>query len=138
MFLWSILTWLKIQDGKPGMSDDEIISYIDDYVNKVLQSVHHQIGNYTQKQIRRLKVEYARLDPLRQASLRKVLLDKIPTKPMRVDVYLTLVEAVCGKQNVEFSIGEWEVLIHKLGLVKNGLVCYDHNPELLELAKWIL
>lgn len=74
--------------------------------------------------------------PERQMNVRKLLLSNLPQKPMSMDKYLRYLEEFTNKKHLKgFSLGEYEILLRKLGVVN----CYDEvDRSLVSEDVWAL
>lgn len=93
-----------------------------------------RIAQRTGECLKRIQDAYDRIDVTKQLNLKKVLLQKLPEKPMRLDIYMDTVRFLLGKHNVQVTPLEYEMLLRKLGLVVDNMVSASYNRQALEIA----
>ena len=101
--------------------------------------------NITNESVRLLSREYGRLfkklrdafdqyDPKKQFNLRKILLSKLPEKETNLDLYLSVIKKFLENNNFQYNLSEYEILLHKLKIVKDNKVSKKRlNLQLLDL-----
>lgn len=86
------------------------------------------------KLISSLRKEFKSYNPSNQVNLRKILLSKLPIKPMDLDAYLLKIQKFLTKNELNFNLIEYEILLNKLRLIENNKVSNKNlNKELLSL-----
>lgn len=98
---------------------------------------HKRIMNLEYSTLLRDLEEKIRLfSPERQMNVRKLLLSNLPQKPMGMSKYLRYLEEFTNKKHLKgFNLGEYEILLRKLGVVN----CYDEvDRSLVTEEVWAL
>lgn len=93
-----------------------------------------RVAQKTAECLKKISDAYDRVDVTKQINLKKTLLRQLPEKPMRLDIYMDTVKFFLGKYNIQVTAGEYELLLIRLGLVVDNMVCAEYNRSALEIA----
>lgn len=109
-----------------------------DVLKRYTQKCMARISLHTSLKLKELYNDLKVRSPDYQISYRKALLSKLPHDPMRLDIYMSVVDMYLKNNHVGFTSSEFETVLYKLGVVKDGKVSRSYNPDLVEKVLSIL
>lgn len=109
----------------------------EDYLNRIVQDGILRLSNHTSRLIRKLDKRYYLYTKVGIIKKRD-LLANIPDLSTRLSIYMDTVYWYIKNNAVDTTPAEYEMLLHTLGLVKDGFICKDNNRQNWEMAMKIL
>ena len=109
-------------------------------IEQYLNSALHMIGNAQHKALRKIEEARKSVCPEAQIKLRLQLLKglKEHRTPLRVEAYIGAVETVILRSKVQLTSVEYFRMLERCGLIREGRVAYDYNPDLVDAVIAVL
>lgn len=87
---------------------------------------------HTTRCLKKISEAQKKYDPRTQLSLRKALIRQLPSKPMRLDIYMGIVDFYLRENDVQLTLAAYELFLYKIGVIQDNKVCSAYNAQLVE------